>query len=314
MSELNERADVYTRVTDQIIKAIEQGAGTWELPWHTSDPQMMVPRNASTGNRYRGVNVVGLWVSAYLNGFTQPVWATFQQWHELGCSVRKGEKCTVGVFWKRREEGEQALEPGESDTGERARPKLIARSFPLFNACQVDGFQAEEAPEPVDPAQRVDEAECFFKTLGFSLREGGNVAAYNKAADMIRMPPFEAFRDPVAYYATLAHEATHWTGHESRLNRDLTGRFGDESYAAEELIAELGAAFIASDLNLIAEPHPDTAAYVESWLKILKADKRAIFTAAGHAQRAADFMHSRQLEAVPRAEPTSAMSVPCPEH
>lgn len=300
MSNESARVDVYTRVTDQIIKAIEQGAGDWEMPWHVSDPLMVTPRNASTGNRYRGVNVVGLWVSSYLNGFTQPVWATFQQWQELGCAVRKGEKCTVGVFWKRREEVE--AEAGEtSSEAETKGPKLIARSFPLFNACQVDGFQIEEA-EPVDPVERIDAAERFFKGVGAKVQEGGNIAAYNKRADVIRMPPFEAFKDPVAFYATLAHECTHWTGHETRLNRDLTGRFGDESYAAEELIAELGAAFIAADLNLTTEPRGETAAYVDSWLRILRADKRAIFVAAGHAQRAADYMHDRIVGPAPDAK------------
>jgi antirestriction protein ArdC len=117
------------------------------------------------------------------------------------------------------------------------------------------------------------------------------------------MPPFEVFADPIAYYSTLSHEATHWTAHASRLDRDLAGRFGSESYAAEELIAELGAAFLAADLELAPDPRPENAAYIQSWLKVLKEDNHAIFTASSHAQRAADFMHGLQA---PSLEPRDA--------
>lgn len=290
MSEANLRSDTYSKVTDQIVKAIELGVGNWEMPWHTSDPKMLAPRNAATGKRYRGVNVVGLWASAYSNGFSQAVWATFQQWQGLGCSVRKGERASTGVFWKISDVTNSGEERDENEGTELPRRSALAKFSALFNACQVDGFDCE-APEPIDLVKRNVDAERFFESLGIKLHVGGNIAAYSQLADVIRIPPFEAFRDPVAYYATLAHECTHWTGHECRLNRDLKGRFGDESYAAEELIAELGAAFIAADLQLTTEPRDDMAAYVESRLKILKSDKRAIFTAAAHAQRAADFMH-----------------------
>ena len=147
--------------------------------------------------------------------------------------------------------------------------------------------------------QRIDHAEAFFAALDADIRHGGNRACYVPALDQIRMPPFEAFRDPVAYYATLAHEAMHLTGHPSRCARDLSGRFGDESYAVEELVAELGAAFVCADLALTPEPRPDHAAYVASWLKVLRSDKRAIFTAAAKSQAAADWMHTQQNTASP---------------
>ena len=170
---------------------------------------------------------------------------------------------------------------------------MFARGYSVFNAAQVDGYAAPA--QPVLPeAERIGHAEAFFAAIGADIRHGGNRACYVPALDQIRMPPFEAFRDPVAYYATLAHEATHLTGHPSRCARDLRGRFGDEAYAAEELIAELGAAFLCADLALAPEPRPDHAAYVASWLNVLRDDKRAIFTAAAKAQQAADWMHARQ--------------------
>ena len=143
-------------------------------------------------------------------------------------------------------------------------------------------------------AERIGHAEAFFAAIGADIQHGGARACYVPSLDQIRMPPFEAFRDPIAYYATLAHETTHLTGHPSRCDRDLRGRFGDEAYAAEELVAELGAAFVCADLALTPEPRPDHAAYVASWLKVLLGDKRAIFTAAAKAQQAADWMHKQR--------------------
>ncbi len=160
----------------------------------------------------------------------------------------------------------------------------------------MDGYKAPALPV-LPEAEQIGHAEAFFAAIGADIRHGGNRACYVPSLDQIRMLPFEAFRDPVAYYATLAHEATHLTGHPSRCARDLRGRFGDEAYAAEELIAELGAAFVCTDLALTPEPRPDHAAYAASWLKVLRGDKRAIFTAAAKAQAAADWMHAKQSAA-----------------
>ncbi len=169
---------------------------------------------------------------------------------------------------------------------------VLARGYSVFNAAQVDGFVPPEVAErPV--AERIECAEQCFAGLGATIQHGGNRAYYQPIADSIQMPEFEAFVDPVSYYSTLAHEATHWTGAPSRLNRDLSGRFGNEAYAAEELVAELGAAFICADLALCNEPRPDHAAYVSSWVTVLKRDKRAIFTAAAKAQAAVDWMHAK---------------------
>jgi len=217
---------------------------------------------------------------------------------QLGAQVRKGEKSSPVVFWKISDKEEQDDAEDGAEDGRRSR--VFARGYAVFNAAQVDGYEAPALPV-LPEAERIGHAEAFFATTGIDVRHGGNRAYYRPSEDRVQMPPFEAFRDAVAYYATLAHEATHATGHPSRCARDLKGRFGEEAYAAEELVAELGAAFLCSDLTLTPEPRPDHAAYVASWLKVLRGDKRAIFTAAAKAQGAADWMRARQEVAAPEA-------------
>ena len=292
-TEAESRADIYQRITDRIAAAIEVGAGKWQMPWHPGADGVapVLPVNAATGKLYRGVNVIVLWAAAQAEGHPSAVWATYRQWAELGAQVRKGERASPVVFWKISGKEEQDDADEGAEDGHRSR--VFARGYSVFNAAQVDGYAAPALPM-LPEAQRIDHAEAFFAALDADIRHGGNRACYVPALDQIRMPPFEAFRDPVAYYATLAHEATHLTGHPSRCARDLSGRFGNESYAAEELVAELGAAFLCADLALTLEPRPDHAAYVASWLKVLRSDKRAIFTAAAKAQAAADWMHARQ--------------------
>ena len=306
----SDRVDVYTRVTNKIIDAIEAGANRWEMPWHVPE-NTGYPVNALTGKAYRGVNVLTLWVESHLKGFADPTWATYKQWQDLGKQVSKGERSTTGVFWKRLDDnsedaGDQEAEP------ERGHVRMMASAFSLFNACQTEGYEPPaQAPKPNH--ERIDTAEAFFRAIGADIRHGGSKAYYHPPNDYIQMPPFEAFRDPLTFYSTLGHESIHWSGAASRLDRDLKGRFGDESYAAEELIAELGAAFLASSLNLTPEPRPEHAAYIQSWLKILKNDNRAIFTAASHAQRAADFLHGKQNPAPAPDLPPDPEPSPRPE-
>ena len=178
------------------------------------------------------------------------------------------------------------------EESERDIPFL--KGYTVFNVEQIDGlpahFTAPAAPQ-LDPVQRIEQAERFFAATGATVRHGGNQAFYSVTSDAVQMPSFETFRDAESYYATLAHEMTHWTRHPSRLDRSFgRKRFGDEGYAMEELVAELGAAFLSADLGLTPEPREDHAAYIGHWLTVLKNDKRAIFTAASHAQRAADFL------------------------
>lgn len=289
-------ADIYQRITDQIAAAIEAGAGKWRMPWHfgADGAAPGLPVNAATGKPYRGVNTVVLWATAQAEGYRSVIWATYRQWAELGAQVRKGERASPVVFWKISGKDEQEDVDDVADDGRR--PLVLARGYSVFNAAQVDGYATPALPV-LPEAERIGHAEAFFAAIGADIRHGGNRACYAPSLDQIRMPPFEAFRDPIAYYATLTHEATHLTGHQSRCARDLRGRFGDEAYAAEELIAELGGAFVRADLALTPEPRPDHAAYVASWLKVLRGDKRAIFTAAAKAQAAADWMHAKQSAA-----------------
>ena len=299
----SDRADVYTRVTDQIIRAIEAGADDWKMPWHATDVPFAMPVNAATGKRYRGVNVVALWSESHYKGYPEAIWATYRQWEELGKQVSKGQKAAIGVFWKQLDQADRTGDTNEGEQAEETKSRsCLANAFALFNVAQTEGY---EAPSLVDRPEvpRIEQAEQFFEQLGANIQHGGNRAYYRPSTDHIQMPPFEAFITPEAYYATLAHEATHWTAHKSRLDRDLSGRFGSESYAAEELIAELGAAFLSADLALSPEMRDDHASYIQSWLKILKADNRAIFTAASHAQKAADFLHGKQIAAEPEPEP-----------
>ena len=294
-----ERADVYQRVTDQIVQAIESGADQWKMPWNTVGTDSFSPINVASKRAYRGINILALWAQAQAKGYTSGTWATYKQWQEIGCQVRKGEKATLVVFWKffdRREESEDSDGSDDSGTLHSSRG-CVARGYHVFNADQVDGYTGAKLPDRPH-AERIADAEEFFANLGGTVKHGGNRAFYRPADDCIQMPAFEQFPDPLNYYGTLAHEYTHWTGSKSRCDRQMGKRFGDDAYAAEELVAELGAAFVCSTIGIISEPRPDHAAYIQSWLKVLKADKRAIFTAASKAQQACDWMHAKQAKAV----------------
>ena len=286
---------IYQRITDQIIAAIEAGAGNWKMPWHTDGTDITQPINAASGKAYRGVNVIALWATAQACEYSGARWATYKQWQEMGAQVRKGEKSAPVVFWKMFDKDEEADQPEEND-----RRRFMARGYSVFNAAQVDGYEAPPAVI-LPPSVRIGRAEDFFASLKADICHGGNRAYFQPMTDCIQMPPFGAFRDAIAYYATLSHEATHWTGTKSRLDRDLSGRFGSDGYAAEELVAELGAAFLCGSLGLANEPRPDHAAYVASWLKVMRGDNRAIFTAAAKAQQAADYQHHLQPAALKTA-------------
>lgn len=203
-----------------------------------------------------------MWAAASHRGFKTNLWATYQQWHELGAQVRKGEKSAIVVFWKFYGEEHDAKDEGsEEKTGTRC----FARAYHVFNADQVDGFIMPELPELPD-AERIERAEHFFGNTGITIIEAGGRACYDLQADEIHIPPFTLFKKADFFYSTLAHETTHATGHSSRCNRQLGNRFGSELYAAEELIAELGSAFLSAELELKTEPRTDNAPYIENWL------------------------------------------------
>ncbi len=289
------REDIYTRVTNRIIADLEQGVRPWTKPWNAEHAAGRITRPLRfNGQPYSGINILMLWTSATACGFAAPIWMTFKQAIELGANVRKGEKGSPVVYASTISRTET-----DDDTGEETERDIpFMKAYTVFNVEQIEGLPAHyySVAEPqIDPVQRIDHAESFFEALGADIRHGGDKAYYAIGLDYVQMPPFESFRDAESYYATLAHECSHWTRHGSRLDRDFgRKRWGDEGYAMEELVAELSSAFLSADLSLTPEIREDHSAYIASWLKVLKDDKRAIFTAAAHAQRAADFMHGLQ--------------------
>ncbi len=290
----SERTDIYTRITSKIVADLEAGTPTWLQPWaagHAAGPIHRPLR--STGQHYQGINVLMLWATASERGYACPIWMTYNQAQELGGQVRKGEHGTQVVYANTFTKTE-TNDVGEEE--ERAIPFL--RGYTVFNCEQIEGLPGHFyalAQAPVQGLARDEAAEQFFAATGATIRHGGNSAYYRISEDAVQMPPFESFRDRESYYATLAHEMTHWTRHPTRLDRDLgRKRFGDAGYAMEELVAEIGAAFLCADLGLTLEPRADHAAYIASWLQVLKQDTRAIFSAAAHAERAVAFLHGSQ--------------------
>jgi antirestriction protein ArdC len=240
----------------------------------------------STGEPYQGINVLLLWSEAVARGYASAKWITFRQALALGGHVRRGERGTNVVY------ADRVVRPDTDDHGEETTRQIpFLKVYTVFNVEQVEGLPAETPATPLPPAARIEHAERFFAATGAEIRNGGGAAYYAPAPDRVQMPPFECFDDAQAYYATLAHECVHWTKHPSRLDRDFgRTRFGDEGYAREELVAEIGAAFLCADLRLALTPRPDHASYIASWLEVLSHDQRFIFTAAAHAQRACDYL------------------------
>jgi antirestriction protein ArdC len=285
------RPDIYARVTDAIVADLERGVRTWIKPWSAEHLAGRISRPLRhNGEPYSGINVILLWSEAVSRGFNAPNWMTFRQALALGGHVRKGEHGATVVYANRITRTET------DDHGQDVEREIrFLKAYTVFNVDQVEGlpphFYATAEPQ-LESAQRIAHADDFFSGLGADIRQGGDRAYYAEHPDYVQMPPFECFADPESYYATLAHECTHWTKHPSRLDRDFgRSRWGDEGYAREELVAELGAAFLCADLGLELTPRDDHAAYIGHWLKVLRDDKRFVFTAAAHAQRAADFLH-----------------------
>jgi antirestriction protein ArdC len=296
-----ERTDVYERVTGRIIADLEQGVRPWLKPWNGNNAanRITLPLR-QCGAPYRGINVLLLWGEVMKKGYTSPKWMTFRQAAELGANVRNGEHGSRVVY------ANSISRTGTDGNGEESeRDIYFMKGYTVFNVEQIEGLAADYYVRPKPLAEKmtlIEEAERFFAATGATVRHGGNMAYYAPGPDVIQLPIPEAFRDAESHAATKAHELTHWTKHESRLNRDFSGkRFGDEGYAREELVAELGSAFLCAALGITPEPREDHAAYLGHWLKVLKEDKRAIFSAAAHAQRAVDFLHSLQPQTVTKA-------------
>lgn len=281
-----EKLDVYRRVTDAIVNAIEQGIGQYRMPWTVRQDKGFSPISVGSAKPYRGVNTLVLWAQSQSKCYGSALWGTYQQWRDLGGQVRKGEHGSPVVYW-----GTYDKQSADDDD-DRPNRGLFAKGYTVFNIEQVDGCKLPKRFEPkLSHNERIAHAETFFSATGVKVRDGGNRAFYRpNTPEAVYMPGFDQFPDRVDYYSVLAHECTHWTSHVSRCDRQLGKRFGDDAYAVEELIGELGSAYTMARLELELTPRKDHAQYLQSWLKVLKADKRAIFTAASKAQQAADFL------------------------
>jgi antirestriction protein ArdC len=296
------RTDVYEKVTSHIVQELEQGVRPWLKPWNAEHATGRITRPLrGNGVPYQGINVLMLWSAAMEKGYAAPIWMTFKQALELKACVRKGEHGSLVVYADKIIRTET-----DTDTGEESEHAIpFMKDYTVFNVEQIDGLPEHYYSKPAprsETLQRIAHADNFFAATSAAVRHGGAMAYYSVTDDRVQMPPFESFRDAESYYAVLAHEVTHSTRHPSRLNRDFgRKRWGDEGYAMEELVAELGSAFLCADLELTPEVREDHASYIASWIKILKTDKRAVFSAASHAQRAADFLHELQKAASPQA-------------
>jgi antirestriction protein ArdC len=257
------KMDVYQRITDQIVSALEQGVRPWLKPWNAEHAAGRITRPLrANGIPYQGINVIMLWLEAVANGYSAPIWMTFKQALDLGAHVRKGEHGSLVVYAS----SITCIESDEGTGEEAARDIRFMKGYTVFNVEQVEGlpahYYAPAAPR-LDPVARIEHAESWVAATGAHIGHGGDRAYYRISTDHVQMPPFETFRDAESHYATLAHELTHWTRHPSRLDRDFgRKRFGDEGYAREELVAELGAAFLCADLGLRLEDRADHAAYI----------------------------------------------------
>ena len=286
------RRDLHAEITQRLITAIESHPCEPQMPWRRSGRPLWMPENALTKNAYNGINVLNLWVSAELRGFSSPIFATYKQWQELGVQVRKGAKSELVIFYK---EFEVEAED-DTDDGKRR----VARASSVFNADEVDGYDIPGRPEPLGPIACIDAADRFMAHTGIPVIHGGERAFYRPATDTITMPDEGLFtgtdtmtRDE-AYYAVLLHEATHATGHTSRCDRDFTARFKKDAYAAEELVAEIGSAFLCAELGITQDTRADHAQYIANWLQLLKDDPKAIFTAAAKASEAVAWLKKQQ--------------------
>jgi antirestriction protein ArdC len=292
MNTIQAPRDLHAEITNQLIAAIEANPGKPALPWLTGGPTAM-PHNALSNKAYNGINIVSLWVAAASRGFSTQAWGTYRQWQEKGAQVRKGEKSSLVVFYK-----EYDTDPDPEDASDSGKRRMARASY-VFNGDQVDGYQPPEPPTSLGPIERKARADQFIEATKASISHGGERASYDPSTDRITMPEEGRFTGTATmdrsegYYATLVHELVHWSGAKHRLDRDMSGRFGNEAYAAEEPVAEIGAAFLCAELQITQDMRPDHAAYLANWLRILKNDNRAIFAAAARASEATTFLRGR---------------------
>ncbi len=310
-------SDIYLVVTNKIVNALEQGVVPWIKPWSTGDASSSpFPTNAITGRPYAGINVPLLWAEARLRGFRQDRWLTFHQARQAGAHIRKGEQSALAVLYKPMSKEVQD-EQGQVLRDEQGNIKVVQfallRAHHLFNLEQTEGLavEAERSDTDVSPPAFVDHgpAELLLQASGARIdHRFGDEACYHPLRDLIQLPTKAQFEDVGSYYATALHELTHWSGHHSRLQREgITGghRFGSTEYAFEELVAEMGAAFLCAVTGVSGELRHEE--YLASWLHLLRQDKRAIFRASGQAREASEFLLALQAQpVVTESDPLSA--------
>jgi antirestriction protein ArdC len=305
---------IFDRVTSRIIADLEKGVRPWQKPWTSGRPRGLSIRPLRHGGEpYNGINVILLWDAASEKGYHSQTWMTFNQALEYGGSVRKGEKATSIVYARKLLKQEE-----NATTGEMCSKSVpLLKGYSVFNTDQIDNLPAKfvsRVPEPssLPRPEKFEKIEEFVRHAGARIKSGGDEAYYAEKTDHIQLPFIETFRDSESYYATMAHELTHWTKHETRTDRNFGKvRWGDAGYAREELVAEIGSAFLCADLGITPEVRPDHAAYIHHWLDAMKEDKRLIFTAAAHASRAVEFLKAKQP--APAAHPPAFEPVRKPE-
>jgi antirestriction protein ArdC len=285
-----DRSSLYAEITGKIIAELEQGRVPWVQPWGAVKAPLGLPKNAATGRAYSGINILILWCAVAERGFTGQTWLTFRQALKIGGHVRKGETGTTVVYADRfipYRERQRAAETGDQPD---AIPFL--KRFTVFNADQCEGLPADIAPALSSVADNQEsilpQAEALIAATAADIRIGGTKAFYIPSADYIQVPPPSSYFEPINWHRTVCHELGHWSGHESRLNRDMTAGFGSPSYAREELIAEMCGAFVCAALSIV--PTVRHSDYLANWLEVLREDNRAIIRAASAASKAADYL------------------------
>jgi len=281
-----DRSSLYQEITDKIIRELEQGRVPWVQPWANTAAPLGLPKNAATGRAYSGVNIVLLWMACMERGFTTQTWLTYRQAAKIGAHVRKGEKGTTVVYadrfipWRERQRA--------AETGDQPDAIPFLKRFTVFNTDQCEDLPADLAPAPQPPADHLilSQADALIRATGADIRIGGNKAFYVPSADYIQMPPPSAFFELIDWHRTVLHELVHYSG--PRLNRDLSGAFGSSAYAFEEIIAEIGSAFLCAALSIV--PTVRHADYIAHWAEVLREENRAIIRAASAASKAADYL------------------------
>jgi antirestriction protein ArdC len=298
-------ASLYDEVTTNIIDQLEAGRLPWVQPWGgAGSAALSLPRNGITGRRYSGVNILLLWGAVIEHGYPSQGWLTFKQALAAGGCVRKGERGTTVVYADRftpKAEQERAARDGD----EPGKVAFLKR-FTVFNLAQCEGLgRVDPEPAPLPERQAVPQAEALIAATSADFRVGGPRAFYDPLFDYVQVPPQPAFADQINYYRTAFHELSHWTGHPSRLDRDQSGHRGGKAYAREELVAEMGAAFVCASLGIT--PTVRHADYIGAWLEVLREDNRAIFRTASQASKAADLLLT--FQAAPSPGPQAGFGV-----